>query len=121
MKSCAYCGKPVDTGDHPACKASRLAADLEWEQAHGDEQQRRMYETSPRPRTELEKRRAKATAATKPHRATIFARDGHKCTICGSVDRLVLDHITPIARGGSDSPENLQTLCWSCNSRKGAR
>lgn len=36
-------------------------------------------------------------------------------------ESLSLDHIHPHSRGGSDQPENLQTLCRSCNSKKGAR
>jgi ATP adenylyltransferase len=30
----------------------------------------------------------------------------------------VVDHIVPRARGGKDDPDNLQTLCYSCNSMK---
>lgn len=54
-------------------------------------------------------------------RQTIYARDGHACLTCGATERLTLDHIYPWSLGGSDTMENLQTLCWSCNSRKGAR
>ena len=43
-----------------------------------------------------------------------------ECVICGSTDRIVKDHITPIYQGGSDSITNLQPLCKSCSSRKGA-
>jgi 5-methylcytosine-specific restriction endonuclease McrA len=31
----------------------------------------------------------------------------------------VVDHITPIARGGSDHPSNLQALCAACIGAKG--
>lgn len=52
---------------------------------------------------------------------SVFARDGHACRHCGTGDRLTVDHIYPVSLGGGDEMENLQTLCHSCNSRKGAR
>jgi len=30
------------------------------------------------------------------------------------------DHIKPLSRNGSDTLENLQTMCWPCNQRKGS-
>lgn len=54
-------------------------------------------------------------------RTRIYARDGHKCVHCGTENGLTLDHIVPWSAGGSDDESNLQTLCQSCNSRKGAR
>jgi 5-methylcytosine-specific restriction endonuclease McrA len=30
-----------------------------------------------------------------------------------------VDHIKPRKHGGTDDPENLQALCWQCNSGKG--
>lgn len=54
-------------------------------------------------------------------RAAIYARDGHRCRRCSSAERLTIDHIRPIARGGTDDTANLQTLCQPCNGGKGAR
>ena len=30
------------------------------------------------------------------------------------------DHKRPKSLGGADAPENLQTMCWPCNGRKGS-
>lgn len=56
-------------------------------------------------------------------REKVFARDKHTCRHCGCTDKskLSVDHIMPYSRGGKDSFENFQTLCRSCNSRKGAK
>lgn len=40
------------------------------------------------------------------------------CVSCGSTERINIDHIIPIARGGAHSIGNLQPLCKSCNSSK---
>lgn len=48
-------------------------------------------------------------------RAAVFERDGHACLRCASVIDLQIDHVAPRSAGGSDEPENLQTLCGTCN------
>jgi hypothetical protein len=50
----------------------------------------------------------------------VFTRDQFQCVFCAGTHDLTLDHIYPWSLGGSDLPENLQVLCRSCNSRKGA-
>lgn len=40
---------------------------------------------------------------------------------CGAREDLTIDHINPIANGGSDDVENLQFLCRAHNSKKGAK
>lgn len=54
-------------------------------------------------------------------RDLVYRRDGHACVACGSGENLSLDHIWPWSKGGDDNHDNLQTLCRSCNSSKGAR
>lgn len=51
----------------------------------------------------------------------IFERDEFTCKKCGTRRRLTIDHIIAESKGGLTTIENLQTLCHSCNSRKGAR
>lgn len=60
-------------------------------------------------------------AIPKAVRAFVYERDGYTCVLCGSTEDLTLDHIFPYSLGGLDEPNNLRTLCRSCNSRKGAR
>ena len=43
------------------------------------------------------------------------------CARCGSLDKLSLDHVIPLARGGRHSIGNLQSLCKPCNSSKGKK
>lgn len=54
-------------------------------------------------------------------RTAVFARDGKVCAACRSVDDITIDHVQPVAKGGTDDLTNLQPLCRSCNSRKGSR
>ena len=54
-------------------------------------------------------------------RWTIFERDDFRCRYCGSRSDLTVDHIVAVLRGGKAASDNLQTLCRSCNSKKGAR
>jgi hypothetical protein len=53
----------------------------------------------------------------------VMERDGHRCQNCGGTEDLTIDHkLVPWSEGGSSTdPENLQVLCRSCNSSKGAR
>lgn len=70
-------------------------------------------------------------------RNAIFERDGWRCQLCGAgVLRKTtyrkrdgkihprsptVDCIVPMKRGGNYEPDNCQTACFVCNSRKGAR
>lgn len=56
-----------------------------------------------------------------PQRRRIYERDKHKCVLCGSKDRLHIDHVVAVSRGGTSDDDNLQTLCHPCNLSKGNR
>ena len=55
---------------------------------------------------------------SKAKRDYIYSRDGHVCVKCGTAEWLTIDHFIPKAHGGSDSKDNLQTLCYYCNMAK---
>lgn len=60
-------------------------------------------------------------AVSKRLRYEILRRDNHTCRYCGATAPdvpLRVDHVTPVALGGSDKPENLVTSCEPCNSGK---
>jgi HNH endonuclease len=54
-------------------------------------------------------------------RHEVWRRDGGCCAECGSGERLEIDHIVPVSKGGSSTPQNLELLCQGCNRRKGNR
>jgi len=66
-------------------------------------------------------------------RKNIFERDGYTCQYCGirppskrqalkwmEENSLNLDHVTPRAKGGKTTWDNVVTSCYKCNSKKGS-
>jgi len=54
-------------------------------------------------------------------RMLILERDRFRCTLCGKSARetkLEVDHNVPVAKGGTDTLDNLRTLCFDCNRGK---
>lgn len=96
-RACHTCGRPSDDRYCPAHRDEAKAAQrARWRPGRG-------------------------TKADDDLRAATFARDGWRCVKCGSMDHLERDHIVPHADGGPNSLDNSQTLCRTCNRRKGAR
>jgi 5-methylcytosine-specific restriction endonuclease McrA len=72
-----------------------------------------------------ERRRARLMGLSIHHTTeewlALLGRIGGKCAHCGTTERISRDHINPLSKGGSDTIDNIQPLCRSCNSRKGAK
>ena len=69
-----------------------------------------------------ESRRRRKSFSAETKRDLHKAQSG-KCMYCGrkpGIDLMDVDHKNPMAKGGSDQKRNLQLLCRSCNTRKGA-
>lgn len=60
-------------------------------------------------------------AVSKRLRFEILRRDDFRCRYCGlkaEAAELRVDHVIPVALGGSDEPANLVTACEPCNTGK---
>ena len=57
-------------------------------------------------------------------RYTVLKNAKNRCELCGihkDEKALDVDHIVPINKGGPNVIENMQALCYTCNSQKGDR
>lgn len=67
---------------------------------------------------------AKRKPITKKTRFEVFKRDSFTCQYCGQKSPnvlLVIDHIEPVSKGGTNDILNLITSCCDCNSGKSDR
>jgi 5-methylcytosine-specific restriction endonuclease McrA len=52
-------------------------------------------------------------------RLQVIERDGCECAYCGNkTERVHIDHVFPLSRGGSSELENLVVACGPCNISK---
>ena len=79
-------------------------------------------------RVASEKRRARIAGSggnfTAKEWEALKKKYGYRCLRCGRTEpeiKLTVDHVIPLSKGGSNSIDNIQPLCWSCNSGKRAR
>lgn len=62
-------------------------------------------------------------SVSKRLRYEVLRRDNHACRYCGAAApdvALTVDHVTPTALGGTDTPDNLVAACIDCNAGKSA-
>ncbi len=91
------------------------------------ERQRRWRENNPEKNATKERnRRARKKAVGGQHTLGDVAaqcnRQKGKCYWCkGKLDKYHVDHVTPLALGGSNGPENIVIACPTCNLTKHAK
>jgi 5-methylcytosine-specific restriction endonuclease McrA len=146
MKRCGMCGetKPLDAfhKNSRRCKPCANEVSRQWRRANPDkvdysklvdskarERARRHYANNldrsrDLARARAGKRRAVMANAEQGYFPTLSQMVwfyGPNCMQCGSSDRLHIDHVVPVSKGGDNGIWNLQLLCQGCNLRKGNR
>ena len=131
MKVCIKCKEEKDesmfhkhkmgkSGVRTVCKPCRNYLSREFKKEHRDatrEYNKRWKQEHPEMcRAQKHKRRVMSTNSPFPKEFKL----GSYCWVCLSTEKLTVDHIIPVSRGGTNSIENLITLCGSCNSSKGS-
>jgi 5-methylcytosine-specific restriction endonuclease McrA len=52
----------------------------------------------------------------------MLAKAEGRCDYCHrTVDKLTVDHVVPLSRGGADELANVRVVCQPCNCSKGRR
>ena len=60
-----------------------------------------------------------AKIRNKATREIVMTEYNHCCAVCGCADHrsLQIDHVVPQSKGGVDTVDNLQVLCYVCNTQ----
>lgn len=67
------------------------------------------------------RRNASKHLTKKEVREAVFELHGRACLCCGSTEKISIDHVIPVNKGGENCISNYQPLCVPCNSRKSDR
>ena len=131
--SCTSCINARRRANYAAKHAQRLATKRRWEAANRERstaqhRQRRLIRPLDREKRILahQRRRARIALApvnnlTRAEWLAIKQAFGYRCAYCGKkLQRLTMDHITPLSEGGSHTLHNVVPACGSCNYSKQA-
>ncbi len=116
-------------GFHSSCKdcITESGYAIKWRHENRDKVKtynKRSYVSNPEPyRTASRKRSARIRKAegtvTTSEWELVLDIYGHQCAYCGvNTDPLTMDHVIPIARGGTHTADNVVPACKGCNSSK---
>ena len=121
--------KAARKSKYAANKEAAKAAVIEWRSANREAHKAAVKRYRARnpdiKRAEKAKRRAKKREVggsyTKADVKRLFDAQRGLCACCKTtLLRYEVDHVMPLALGGSNDAENLQLLCGPCNRKKGA-
>lgn len=111
--------KAVKARDYEKNRAARLATIKRWRERNPERVIALAMKSGATRRSRLE-----GVAAERVDRLVVFSRDKWTCGLCrlpvAKADASI-DHIIPIAKGGSHTYQNCQTAHLKCNLSKGAR
>jgi 5-methylcytosine-specific restriction endonuclease McrA len=80
--------------------------------------ERKVKKEKKRRRYEAKRKRSKLSTAKKKR---VLREAGYTCHYCGEFGgKLTVDHLVPIAKGGSNELSNLVAACEECNKDKGS-
>jgi 5-methylcytosine-specific restriction endonuclease McrA len=100
--------------DNARVKALRKEADRRYRAAHPEIQ-----------KASKQNRRARSKGRfTANEWKELKAVYNYRCLCCGEIEPRILlsvDHVIPLVKGGSNTIDNIQPLCVSCNSKKGTK
>lgn len=127
-RPCRYCGKafvPLQSTERWQHATKVCSVDCQNEERR---EASRIYSYAARARRKVRMRKPEGSALVV--RKRIYERDGWRCHLCSKPvkrDAVVphpqaptIDHLIPLAAGGTHEPHNVRTAHFICNSKRGA-
>lgn len=106
----------------PEVSANNVARARRWQEANPE---KAMESRLVSDRNRRSRKRGAEGSHTKQDVADILKSQKYRCAECGvsvkAINSRHVDHIMPLALGGSNSKSNLQVLCAPCNLKKAAK
>jgi 5-methylcytosine-specific restriction endonuclease McrA len=112
---------------HPGQDRAHYLANREKILATAKTSWRKRYEKNPqyflvRAQLQHAKRKARPGTLTAEQWEAIKAAFKFRCAYCKKhPKRLSIDHVLPLAKGGTNNPQNIVPACLSCDRKKGAK